>query len=192
MPELDDERDDIIDEGDDASDDSASGEKPDESKEPKTPESDKRVKDFQSKADAAEARANKAEARLKTLESAFKVDNSDDSKPPKSGNASTDSAIIDMARMFAYQQNPKLADYGVEMSDISGSTPSEIARNATDIVARFEKIETKARNKVLAEQGLAPEISGGETSSPKRDFSTMPKKDFDAFVEAAMKGQRPG
>lgn len=178
------------DDGANGSDDSASVEKPDESKTPKTPKSDKRVTDLQSKADQETARANKLQKQLDAIAAATKEPGSDGGNEANPSNASVDPAIIDMARMFAYQQNPRLADYGVEMSDISGSTPSEVAKNAAELVARFEKIETIARNKVLAEQGLAPEITSSGTPSVKRNFETMPKEDFDKFVDAAMKGQR--
>jgi hypothetical protein len=91
-----------------------------------------------------------------------------------------------MARMFAFQQNPKLAEYGIAAADLNGSSPSDIARVATELVARFEKIETQARNKVLAEQGISPEIEAGAASTKARDFSTMSKEEFDKVVNAVL------
>ena len=97
-------------------------------------------------------------------------------------------AVLDMARMFAVQQTPKLAEYGLTASDLTGNTPSEIAQSAADHVARFEKIETKVRNKVLAENGMAPEIDAGSPPSPPRDFSKMSKEDFQKVMDEALKG----
>lgn len=194
MPELDDELDlntETDDGGDDSSDDSA-GESG-ESKGDKTPKSsDKRVSDLQSKADKETARANKAEKRLQALEAALKDSDSDGGKEnPKRADASTDPQILEMAQMFAYQQHPRLEEFGVEMSDITGSTPSEVAKNAAALVARFEKIETIARNKVLAEQGLAPELSNDLPATRKsRDFNSMPAEDFEKIVERALRGER--
>lgn len=148
--------------------------------------SDKRISDLQSKADKETARANKAEARLKAILAASEDKDARGSDSPVAGDAS--SAIVDMARMFAVQQNPKLAEYGLTAADLSGSTPSEIARSAVELVARFEKIETRVKNKVLAENGLAPEIVGDKAPGPSRDYSTMSSEDFKKVMEAAMRG----
>lgn len=149
---------------------------------------DKRVSDLQSKADKETARANKAETQLKRLQEALKEGDAEDSKPKAeaSGNAQLD-AILDMARMFAAQQNPKLAEFGLSASDLIGNTPAEIAASATALVTRFEKIETQVRNKVLADNGLAPEIDQAASSSaPKRDFSKMSSEDFKKVMDSAV------
>jgi len=180
------------DEGEGQSEDSGSTEGGSESSDGSTPKaSDKRISDLQSKADKETARANKAEARLKALEAALKEGDAEGSKSPAAaGGNIADAAILDMARMFAYQQNPKLAEYGISMADLNGDTPSDVARNATELVARFEKIETQVRNRVLADQGLAPEIDGGSPAAPSRDFSKMSKEDFDKVVDAALNKRR--
>jgi len=56
------------------------------------------------------------------------------------------------------------------------------------LVARFEKVETQVKNKVLAENGLAPAIEGDKAPSKPRDFSTMSSEDFKKVMEAAMRG----
>ena len=151
------------------------------SEDPKTPKSpDKRISELQSRADKETARANKAEARLKALQETMQAPDPD-VRNPVSGDAASD-AILDMARIFAVQQNPKLAEYGLSASDLSGSTPSEVARAAAELVARFEKIETQARNKVLAQNGLSPEVDAGTPPPPTRDYSAMSKEDFDKVL----------
>jgi hypothetical protein len=92
--------------------------------------------------------------------------------------------------MFAVQQNPKLAEYGLTGDDLTGSTPREIAESAALLIARFEKVETQVRNKLLAENGLAPELSGGNKLPPDRDFSAMSSEDFKKLMDAAMTGAR--
>jgi len=146
--------------------------------------SDKRVRDLQSKADKETARANKAETRLKALETALKEGDPEVEKPPASTGADV---ILDMARMFAVQQNPKLAEYGLTATDLTGGTPTEIAANAASLVARYEKLETQIRNKVLAANGLAPEIEGETQTQSKQDFSKMSTEDFNKLVEQTMR-----
>lgn len=149
---------------------------------------DKRISDLQSKADKETARANKAEARLKAVLEA-EGNGAETGKSPVAQSTVTDAAtlaVLDMARMFAVQQYPKLAEYGVGAADLNGATPGEIAQSAAALVARYEKIETRARNKVLAENGFAPEIEAGAKAVPTRDFSAMPKEDFDKILNAAL------
>lgn len=184
-------QDDLFDDGDEGegtSADSGAAGGGDESGDGKTPKStDKRISDLQSAKDKETARANKLQKQLDAILAASKGDDAEGSKPPASAGGNVmDPAILDMARMFAFQQNPKLSEYGVSSSDLNGSTPSEIAQAAAELVARFEKIETQVRNKVLAEQGLAPEIESGAPAKQVRDFSTMSKEDFKKVMDAAL------
>lgn len=180
------------DEGDDAEDDSADASESGAAADPKSP--DKRVRDLQSQKDKETARANKAEKEIQRLKAAFADPDAEGGKPPKDSSDGGDvanAALLDMARMFAYQQNPKLAEYGVSQSDLTGSTPSEVAESAVELVARFEKIETRVRNKVLADNGMAPEVDAGAPPANARDFSKMSKEDFNKLVEESMRGGAP-
>lgn len=172
------------DEGEDTSTDSgADGAESGDGKDPKS--SDKRISDLQSAKDKETARANKLQKQLDAIAAATKEPDAEAGKPPEGGNVA-DAQILDMARMFAFQQNPKLSEYGIQASDLNGSSPSDIAKAATELVARFEKFETQARNKILADQGLAPEVDAGSPPSQPRDYSSMPKEDFDKAVAAAL------
>lgn len=173
------------DEGDESSTDSgATGAESGEAKDPKS--ESKRISDLQSAKDKETARANKLQKQLDAIAAATKDNGVEDIQPSAQAGFTGDSAIIDMARMFAFQQNPKLATYGLTMDDLNGANPSEIARSATELVARFEKIETQVRNKVLAENGMAPEIDAGSPPAPARDFTKMSKEDFDKVVAGAL------
>jgi hypothetical protein len=184
MPELDDELDN--DGGEDESLETDGAPEKDPSGSEKDPKStEKRISDLQSKADKETARANKAEARLAAIEAASKEPSTDGGPAPKGGDTESD-VILDMARMFAFQQNPKLAQYGIAVTEIDGDTPSEIARFAAELVTRFEKIETQVRNKVLADNGLAPEIDSGAPPAPSRDFSKMSSEDFNKVLNSAL------
>lgn len=181
--------DDLLDDESNKSEDDGDPEKDPPPKDGDSKSTDKRVSDLQSKADKETARANKAEATVKRLIEAAKDPDTEESKPKAqaSGDAQLD-VILDMARMFTVQQHPKLAEFGLVASDLIGSTPAEIAASAAALITRFEKIETQVRNKVLAANGLAPEIeSAAPSSDPKRDFSKMSSDDFKKVMEAAMK-----
>lgn len=180
------------DEGDDSSTDSAAGASGGESGEAKDPKStDKRISDLQSAKDKETARANKLQKQLDAIAAATKEDGAEDGKPaaPVAGDP-TLSAMLDMARMFAFQQYPKLAEYGLTEADLSGNTPSEIAQGAAGLVARYEKIETQVRNKVLADNGMAPEIEAGDTAPKPQDFSSMSSEDFKKVLDAALNKTR--
>lgn len=181
--------DDLFDDGDEgdssSADSGAAGAESGDSKDPKS--ADKRISDLQSAKDKETARANKLQKQLDAIAAATKEDGAEVGKPPVTiGGSTVDGAILDMARMFAFQQNPKLAEYGIAATDLNGGTPSEVAQAATELVARFEKIETQVRNKVLADQGLAPEIDSGSAPTQARDFSKMSKEDFQKVVAQAL------
>lgn len=154
-----------------------------------TKSTDKRISDLQSTADKETARANKLQKQLDAITEATKEPSTEEGEPSKDGDAGTD-VILDMARMFAYQQNPKLAQYGIAAADLTGKSPSDIVKTAAELVTRFEKIETQVRNKVLADNGLAPEVDAGKPDVPARDFSKMSKEDFDKIVDATLLNRR--
>lgn len=173
---------------DEEQDDSDSEENESQSSADSSKSTDKRVSDLQSKFDKETARANKLQKQLDALTAAEKEDGTEARKSLSGGNASTDNGVLDVARMLAYQTNPKLADYGVAMSDLNGSTAAEIVANAAALVAQFEKVETRIKNKVLADNGLAPDISD-TPPPPKRDIANMSSEDFTKLYEAAMRGE---
>lgn len=176
---------------DDGEDQNADSDSESESGAGKDPKSDKRIRDFQAKADAETARANKAEKRLAALEAAMKETGAEDGKPPaKADGDGSQDIILDMARMFAFQQNPRLAEYGLTAADLNGATPNAIAEHATELIERFEKIETRVKNKVLADQGLAPEVDAGSPPASARDFSKMPTADFEKVMNEALNKRR--
>lgn len=170
------------DDGDESLDDGAESPSPSD-KDLKSTE--KRVTDLQSKMDKETARANKAEKTLLILQETMKGDDTEESNSgSRDSESNQDSVVLDMARMFALQQHPILSEYGISVADLTGSTPSEIAQTATELEARFAKIETQVRNKVLADNGMSPEIDAGDKSKNRssRDFSKMSSEDFNKVL----------
>jgi hypothetical protein len=149
----------------------------DEADDPKKTTSDKRIRDLQSKADAETARANKAEAALKNL------------KQGGSGSGSDPATQALMAELreasldAVYGEFPVLRDYGIDRSLIEGTTRTELRGNAASLVGLIKSVETKARNKVLAENGLSAPSTGGKVQKPV-DYASMSDEAFEKLLKS--------
>ncbi len=151
----------------------------------------KRISDLTSKWQKAEARAKAAEAKLKP-----------ETPPTGAGEGSAPSAVPpeiaqwletarDGARERIYNMDPRFAEYGVEQALIDGDSPDAMRQNQSRVKAVIDVVETKVRNKVLAEHGLTPAASG--STAPKLgDISSMDSKEFEALVSRAKTGQLIG
>lgn len=187
--ELDNDKFDDLDSGNDAAPESGS-----EGSAPPSPDqsgeksgSEKRINDLMSARDQATARANAAEARLAELEGK--------KTPASDGKTKNDAApasaadqwaalLRDQARDQLFASDPRLAEYGIEKSLITGETPEEMKAALETQIKVVDSIETKARNKALAEHGLEPEVRGGSGEKPI-DYASMSKEDFEKAVARA-------
>jgi hypothetical protein len=193
MPDLMD--DDLLDENTDENgeqDDSAGGEKKPPASPPASDDkSEKRIRDLQSKADAAEAKANRLQ---RLLNEALKGEGSEGgTEPPvvsKPRELDAGSAMaLELLKETVFLQTPALADSGLTAADLTGYTAQEVRASAASLARKIAETETRIRNKVLAEHGLAPEIAGeGNKPEPDRDFGKMASKDFTELMERIMKG----
>lgn len=160
------------------SDESSEGEPPKEQA-----EDDKRVRDLQSKADAAEARANKAEAALKAAKE--QGERGGDSADPRYA------AVMDQLREAnldaVYGEIPELRQFDIDRSLIEGTTRNEMRDSARNLAALIGSVRTKARNEVLAENGLSADAPSA-TPAKRADFASMDSKEFDELVRRAMRG----
>lgn len=138
---------------------------------------DKRVRDLQSKADAETARANKAEAALKALKQGGSGSGSND---PATQALMTELREASLDAVFG--EFPELRDYGIDRSLIEGTTRAELRGNAASLVGLIKKVETKARNKVLAENGLSAPTTGGKVQKPV-DYASMSDEDFKKLLD---------
>ena len=148
-----------------------------ESESKKKGDPDKRIRDLQSKADAAEARANKAEAALKARKQGESVEGSDPVN--KALMAELREASLDAV----YGEFPQLRDYGIDRSLIEGTTRAELRENASSLVGLIKNVETKVRNKVLADNGIAAPASGTRVSKPV-DYATMSDEEFTKLLDS--------
>jgi len=166
------------DELDSGSDNSAP---PDENESP-TGE-DKRVNDLMGKWQKEQAENAKLRAEI----DAFKAPDKPAKRDAPQGNVADDGSAEfvqftrETARNALFGSVPKLAQYGLKSDDIAGSTLDEMKASLKASMKLVEGIETRARNQVLAEHGLDPEVSTGASSEKTPDFSKMSDKEFDEW-----------
>lgn len=132
---------------------------------------DKRISALQSAKDKETARANKAEAALKALKQGGSGDGGDPAT--KALMAELREASLDAV----FAEYPQLRDYDIDRSLIEGSTRAELREAATSLVGLIKNVETKVRNKVLADNGITAPASGTKVRKAV-DYATMSDEDF--------------
>lgn len=145
--------------------------------------SEARINDLMSKWQTEEARANRLQAAL-------------DAAKPKDAGAKDDGGQVDPKqaeldeyvslaresyRQSLYEREPRLREYGLEPTAISGANAAEMQKSFEAHRKLLDTVESKARNAVLREHGLSPELGGGAASQPV-DYSSMSKDDFEKAV----------
>lgn len=142
-----------------------------------TPKERKRFQDAQAALDVERKRGAKLEAELGKLRGG--------QEPVLEGREParlvTDLELIEDWREAAWERYPQFKDYGIEIDAIGGNSRAEIRGAAANLVAFVEKVETRARNRVLAEYGLSSAgLGGGGEKVP--DFGAMSDEDFLKFI----------
>lgn len=155
---------------------------PPDDKDPKD-NSEKRINDLMSRAQKAEARAKKAEDALAAKAPASGSNQGDDKAD--SGNRPGDD-FVDFARENArttlFNSEPRFAAYGLKAEAISGTTVKEMRASFEAQKKLIDGIESAARQKVLREHGLDPEVSTGSASEKSPDFASMSQEEFEKFL----------
>lgn len=150
--------------------------------------SQKRINDLMSARDQATARANAAEAELQRLrggDSAPDRKTKGETKSQPSEGEQWAALLRDQAQELLYRSDPRLAEYGIDKSLITGSTPEEMRASLAAQIKLVEAIETRARNKALVEHGLEPEVRGG-SGERAPDYAAMSKEEFEKEVQRAL------
>lgn len=165
---------------------------------PQTPpasNSDSRVNELMSKWQSEQSRANKAEAELAALRAKAEGSGKGDGAPakPKEPEApAADNGFLDLvrdnARDVLYRSEPRLAQYGIEATSITGNTADEMKASFQKQIELVNQIETNVRNATLAEHGLVPEVGGGGGGKPV-DYGSMDKDEFEKVVQRALNGR---
>lgn len=146
-----------------------------------TPDS-KRISDLMSKWQSAEAKATRLENELARRKTAGTGDRNSGGPTAKPGDEWLDFQRT-MVRDSLFNSDPRLKTYGIDAAAIGGATPQEMKANFDRQVALIDKIETAARDVVLREHGLVPEIVAGTAEREDApDFSRMSKKEFEEYL----------
>lgn len=179
----DDQRDDLFEEDEESdeneSEEDESDDQSNESDKDAQGDVNKRIRDLQSAADKATARANKAEEALKALKRGDGT--ADGSNDPAQKALLLELRESALDAVFASQ--PLLKEYGIDRDIIEGSTRAEVRESAAALVGLIKSLETKVRNKTLAEHGLKAETSGS-ARKPLPNFETMSDEDFEKVLNS--------
>lgn len=153
----------------------------DQSQDPPKPSDSKRINDLMSKWQAAEAKATRLETELARNKTQGGGRNGGGSPAPKPGDEWIEFQR-QMVREQLYNSEPRFKAYGIEPDAISGQTPQEMKAAFDRQRGLVEKIETAARNAVLQEHGLVPElIAGTAEAEDLPDFARMSSKEFEEY-----------
>lgn len=146
-------------------------------------DSDKRYNDLMSKWQKAEARAKKLEEAMKSSDGSTQAPKagSTDVVDPKL-KAWLEEAAADVADR-AYRSDPRFEQYGISASEFRGESPEEIRNKVKQTRELIDKMETRIRNAILAEHGLAPEVISTRPSSNK-SFAQMSSKEFNEYLKS--------
>lgn len=150
------------DESDDASDDAPPADKKGTGKRTNW---EKRVNDLMSKWQSAEAEKRRLKAELAELRGQAGTSNG--------GNASQGAPQVDpatneflelareQARSSLFNSDPRLAQYGFEVTAIEGDSAKEMQASLKRLQGVLDKVEGSARQSVMKEFGLTPEVTFG-------------------------------
>lgn len=140
---------------------------------------DKRISDLQSRADVETARANRAEAELRRLRGE-RGSTAESAADGETGEFL--SALRDSTRETIFAQDPRLARYKVQPSEITGNTPAEMRASFDALRSRIDSMESAVRAEVQREFGIEPSIVPGRANAlPK--FGEMSDEDFAKFLD---------
>lgn len=145
---------------------------------------DKRVNDLMSKWQAEQAKSANLQKEIDALKGKSKPAPKDKPAGDPVDNSQADEFVQfarESARKQLFDSEPRFAEYGLDVDAISGQTLSEMKAAAKAQLSLIDGIESRARNRILAEHGLDPDITTGQGEKPT-SFSTMSDKEFAEFM----------
>ncbi len=140
---------------------------------------DKRVRDLMSNWQREQSRANRLQAELDALKGGKPAEGSQDGSAD--GDAQSGNEFLEFAREDArrriFEQDPRLAAYGLSASAIAGSTLDEMKASFAAQKKLIDRIASQARSEALQEHGLSPEVIAGASETAK-GFAEMSQDEF--------------
>jgi hypothetical protein len=146
---------------------------------------EEQLRTLQSERDKERARANKAEKALTKMEKDSAKDAGTPEVPPQVEAWIT--AAQTNLRDSLYKANPEFERHGLDSSLITGDTPEDMEASAKSLSEFVSKLEGNVRDSVLKEHGFDPEPRS-TTRQSKKNWTDMDSKEFDKYVEEALKG----
>lgn len=137
--------------------------------------SEKRIRDLTSKWQKAEAKARK-------LAQAAKSQTKDEAPEAAPRDDEFTQFMRENVRTTLFSQNPLLAEYGFEASDIAGQTPTEMKASLSKLTKRLTAMEAVAVKRAQERLGIDPDISGGMTGENLPDFASMSDEEFEKYL----------
>lgn len=135
----------------------------------------------------AQKALHKEQARVKALEKeleSFKAKGSQPEDRAEQGAAPEINAeLLEDWREAAWERFPTFKEFGIEIDAIQGSSRTEIRQSASALAKFIDEVESKVRNRVLAEHGLSADGLGGGRRETYPDFESMSSEEFLKFVE---------
>lgn len=141
-----------------------------------------RINDLMSKWQSEQAKANRLQKELDEL----MAGKGSPAKGDAGSGAGADEFVQfarETTRTTLFESDPRLANYGLTADDIAGDTVAEMKASLSERVKWITQIESKARERVLEEHGLTPEVSTGSLRDTGKTFSTMSEKEFAEFLK---------
>lgn len=137
----------------------------------------KRIADLMSRAQKAEAEAAKYRKQLGLKDGRVKSgdDETATQEPDEFQEYLRESAKRDIFRESG------LADFGLDVSVISGATLREMKESADRWKTVAASLASKARQEAFAEAGVTPDTGGGQPQ-PGKSFAEMSEKEFEEFL----------
>jgi len=145
--------------------------------------STKRINDLMSRAQRAEAENQRLKKQLGLQDGRRKSgDDGDAGQGAPEGNE-FEEFLREEARTRVFQ-NAGLADYGLDVSVISGATLREMKESADRWKTVAQSLASKARQQAFEEAGVTPEAGGGQPQTNGKSFAEMSEKEFEEFLRA--------
>lgn len=146
---------------------------------------EKRVNDLMSNWQKEQARANRLEAELKALKSGSAGDQKDET-PAGGGTQSAqpnefEEFVREDARRRIFESDPRLAEYGLDVASIAGSSIAEMKASLAAQQKLVDGVETRARQRALTEFGLDPEVRAADREKPL-GIAEMSEEEFEKFL----------
>lgn len=145
------------------------------------PKAAKRFQDAQRALHKEQERVKSLQKELDELKKGKDAEPKDREEAPAVPEVNPD--LLEDWREAAWERYPQFKELGIEIDAIQGGTRADIRQAAASLAKFIDEVESKVRNRVLAEHGLSADGLGGGKREQYPDFGSMNSEEFLKFVE---------